>query len=658
MTFVTYQQRYDDENAVFYKSVDPAALEESALRLDKLVRGNYVVPELKERAEALSFRMRAKRYALLYFGDYGVPLCEEATAYLRRAIAVCEEKKYSKTLASLRALLALFEKTRSVIDGCETWLLRVRDKNGEPVTDDSAVFTEVEEAISRKLTEAEGMSSDAVFAKGVQFPDPKERVVADLKYELEGVRRALAKNLKRKEEELCARFIRPLSEEYGDFIEYYPLLGEGEGGLAATIALNTPFLREAELAVIQWAKLRGRESYLVHISAFSELPPENIGDIFSVLASKKADYLFSGIPACRDEKVRSAVLQGAFSLGKGGARVYLLDEEGKNALYGELFDLARRTDPSAVSGIGYHFLTLPYFRDVLALLLEKGAVTEEAELRQLSASVAFMGYEGLNAALTAYAQGNSWKERAIAASMKNKDRAMKYLSVLGAQYQLVDGEWGSFLDLTSRSSDKKHVDYDDIKMRDPVNIDKILQTEMTIFEKCGALARYCTLYGDDESVWKTLGKEEKSERMTEATRLVMRTLGVPLLPEVRVLSDKEWKEEGKDSSAGGLCCNGGTLILYRESSVDSYDWVIGAICHECYHAFQHMAIGLGWREWFYRELGVTKGRLPEWEYNFRNYYTDTKSQGYRVEVVESDARAFEHDCVEASGHFWNMIDFD
>ena len=187
---------------------------------------------------------------------------------------------------------------------------------------------------------------------------------------------------------------------------------------------------------------------------------------------------------------------------------------------------------------------------------------------------------------------------------------------------------------------------------DPKNIRRIVESGLTVFETCGAIVRYCTLAGEDSSVWPTLDAAVQSARLTEATKLIMRALGVPLVPEVEVLDELETK------GAGGLCCDGGKRVQYRRDCIKDYAWTVDAVCHECYHAFQHTVMYGPWKEWYWTELGVTKGRKAEWLVNTGGkYFSSVGSPSYLVQVRESDARAFAKDCLRDADKVWHTIDF-
>ena len=154
---------------------------------------------------------------------------------------------------------------------------------------------------------------------------------------------------------------------------------------------------------------------------------------------------------------------------------------------------------------------------------------------------------------------------------------------------------------------------------------------------------------------KTFPNEVKTERIAEATKLVMRTLGIETVPKVEIV-------ENVAGGAVGLCCDGGKRVLYKESHIGNLSGIANTVCHECYHAFQHFCIQAGWQEWYLSELFVTKGRIAEWQYNFSNYVTNSKGYStYAVQIVESDARAFANDCLGKYGSsdvILNAIDLD
>ena len=212
-------------------------------------------------------------------------------------------------------------------------------------------------------------------------------------------------------------------------------------------------------------------------------------------------------------------------------------------------------------------------------------------------------------------------------------------------------------------SGRLHFDYDDIPMYNAANIRKITSSStLGVVAKCGLISEYCLLRNADKSTWEKLGREEMASRIEEATRLVLRTLGIVKDPVVEVLDKLEKK------GAGGLCYNGGEKIVYLYRSARDYDWIRGAVCHECFHALQHKAMYGGWFDWLQKEFGVTRGRIKQWrvnsngddDYGIRGRYFDIDDQpeAYLVQVFESDARAFEFDCAEAAAAVRHLVDLE
>ena len=113
---------------------------------------------------------------------------------------------------------------------------------------------------------------------------------------------------------------------------------------------------------------------------------------------------------------------------------------------------------------------------------------------------------------------------------------------------------------------------------------------------------------------------------------------------------------------------GGEKIVYLYRSARDYDWIRGAVCHECFHALQHKAMYGGWFDWLQKEFGVTRGRIKQWrvnsngddDYGIRGRYFDIDDQpeAYLVQVFESDARAFEFDCAEAAAAVRHLVDLE
>ena len=156
--------------------------------------------------------------------------------------------------------------------------------------------------------------------------------------------------------------------------------------------------------------------------------------------------------------------------------------------------------------------------------------------------------------------------------------------------------------------------------------------------------------GGDKTDWAKIEREEMSRRVQLATRLVFRILKVETVPEVEVL------DELANSTAGGLCIDGGKRIEYKYSCSINWDWLVDAIVHESYHAMQSKLTNGGWSGWYLHNLHVTRGRVERWRTTRQIYNGDTHSKVYKVHVYENDANAFEIDCDDGRNFAWNTIE--
>ena len=150
------------------------------------------------------------------------------------------------------------------------------------------------------------------------------------------------------------------------------------------------------------------------------------------------------------------------------------------------------------------------------------------------------------------------------------------------------------------------------------------------------------------------------KRLTQALRLVMRILGVSAEPVVTI-----HESIPNAPKATSLCVGGGKEIQYKRSALADLTETIDVVCHESYHAFQSYAIHSSFSEWFWRELGVTRGRIQGWAENQSHYFgSSDKRFGesafsvYHAQVLESDARAFAVDCVMAAETGFEKIDWE
>lgn len=577
-------------------------------------------------ARAYAYRLTLKKYAFGYFTTLSERERNVLVRYIERCMPVLAEKfpgtraDFARTLAAADALAPAGDILAAAADA-----LVSGSGLGE-----AAESAENEAARLR-------VSDIAPPLGGAAFIDVRATAASLLENAARECRAADKRAEKESADALIAELAPPLGNAAYDC---FPDPERNERGMTGAIVLCTPLTEEAKLYVRAVADREKREFALVSATALAAYPEGTAEKLFAALASDGRDALVVGashMPGGREE-LFSAAAKFALS----GRKIYIADDSG--ALYKEAVSCG-----VSASSLGRLDLALPFFRDVMGELEERGMAGQE-DKDEIKKLMPFAGYTGLNAAITAFAAGRDWKAAAEAASRDNAADVLEYISRTGNPGRLVDPEWGDFSSYRKGADESKPAfDYDDIRVADPANIRRIMTRDLTVFERVGALTRYCLLGGADESAWKALDEETRDERMEEATRLVYRALGISYIPEVSV-------EDDLGKGVGGLCCNGGRVIKYLASALREYRYSQEVVIHESYHAFQHEALSTGWRRWHWTELGVPEARLNEWQYNFANYYSDTSSKGYKVEIVEGDARAFSAECIKRGDDCWNTID--
>ncbi len=638
-------------NYVYHKSEDPEELRAGETELEKLLSYDWLNQKNRESAEALCWRIRAKELALAYFTcGYNADDFEKLGAFLAEKTPLAREKGYANTAELFVRLADFSAAVQKIMADAAAQALRVRTYDWKAATSSREECIAVADAFAAKEEQAVCLrSGQEVFGKDVVFPPVADELVQDL-HKVQKFARDLAENIRLKDDEGFltenARELRG-STEWARF-EFFPELSKGGQYLANALVLCTPFSEEAELFAVKNAPA---EVYSVPAGAFEGRMEESLDNIFSIFAKKNVSVIVCGAERYRGGN-KQALFRAAARFGKGGHKIFFIDPTGDRQVYEQALSACAGGGLSAID-VSFLYLSMPNYREVIELFEEKGMIdSAQGDYAFVKERMPFMGFVGLNLAVKAFARKKEWKQLLTEFSSERRSAAFRYLRKLPSQGQLLDDGWGDYSsEVDSKLGGKREFSYDDIGDVNPNNIRKIMTSGLSLFEKCGLLARYCSACGNDQSVWAKLDNETKSERLTAATRLIMRALGIGIDPEVQVL------DELKNKGAGGTCCDGGKLILYKKSSVQDYEWTVGAICHECFHAFQAMAVRGGWADWYWEELGVTKARITQWGLNELCYF-NIPHKAYRVQIYEADAFAFESDCVKKSNDVWHTIDFE
>ncbi len=650
-------QTLEYANGIYYNSVNTTELEQARGYVKELIEKRRPTAENLARAEGLCYRLTAKIVAIAYFdGGYEEDAYNALISELESGLSTMDAEAYPKTVHIYQKLLSAARSIHAVVSDVGNLLASIQDGNGRCIIDQPEKLRYVEtlflEKKNRLTAEVEDTSS--LFGGSVNMFDVKERAIADVD--------ALYEWTKNERNKIDGRDVEAfLSHNFEDVdkIDDFPCLVYSESLVtgayngAKAYVLSSPLQDEVLFFTKAYSYKNGLPFLKVSAYAFEGKTSSFISKIFDYLEKSSANLLVFGLKEYHGEN-KDGVLETLLRYSKKGFFVFAVDHSGERTLYDEFMQISTKAEGLSPLDVSCNYLRMPAFAQVVNIYQEKNMIGF-ADSEFVRENMPYMGYVGFNKSIWLFTEGKEWKDCAIRYSHEHGSKISDYLQNLPSQDQFISRDWVD-LNLEERNTlVRGDFDYDDVHSLNPKNIRKIVQSDVNLFVKCGLSARYCTLCGDDFSVWKNLDREEREKRMSVATKLVAHLLDCIYVPEVKIIPDEEWTEKG----AGGYCANGGKLIVYKNDCTLGYDWAVKAICHECYHAFQHTVIESGFREWHFTSLGVSKHRSNEWNSNFQHYVSIGKNkEGYMRQVVEADARIFEEDCHAQSSNKWNLFDLE
>lgn len=582
--------------------------------------------------EALLYRLYGKIELTKYFRRPTAERADDLAPRLEAYIRAARDKNYPSTAAVLEAALALCRKAAEWVRGTDEYRRKLSDPDLGYALCEAAMSKISEE---RAVIAAEDIKNP--FRVG-EFIDAKAELLAFT----DGVYGRFAAAAAEKRSEKLGGAIKDITSLYSMY-EYFPAPEYDEGGKANALVVVSPLSDDVKLFAVN-AKREDKPLILLSAELITE---SDVPFAVEHLKAADADFLVTGL--CRlSEEARDSIIDAAIEAGKEKKKVFISDEDGGAPIYDRALVRAAAIGRS-VTDVSAEYLTVPPFKDVVSELERRGML-ERANAGILQ-SMPFMGYMGLNRAITAKISGRDWVEAGKRVSGRNEAAAKKYLLRLKAAYMFIDGGWGDFESGIAERDERGEFDYDGVKEVDLANVRKIVVFDGPIFAKCGMIVRYCTIAGDDYSVWEGRSHEEKEERLTLATELVFRLLGVAVKPKVSLLSSLD------NPTAGGLCIDGGKEIQFLERCCMSWTYSMDVVVHESFHALQAYLTSGGWTKWYFDNLGITKGRVSQWKETRQIYNDNTNSKVYKVHMYEADARAFEEDCAAGRDYYWNKIDF-
>ena len=607
------------------------------------------------------FQLRAKFLSLTYLEDgYDQGDLVNLLGHLEEMLSFARESGSQKMEDLSLRLIAFFTPLEEILNDADFHASRIRDHSWNVMTSNLDEAREVREIFEKKIEKAEALpESDGLFGN-FAYVDAKGQILSDLR-----AVHTFADNLVHDLEEADARalladVLLPIDAN-AEKAEFYPEVSAELYGYAPVVVVSTPFFDELELFVSAYGKQNSTPVKIINLTPLSGKPATTREVLFKSLARSKQILLIRGIEHYKGD--HKEIYSDILAYGKTtGQKVFILDEGGDKRVYNGLLALTNGSDTYSPMDVAFFYLALPTYTELSELFEGNGMFVRDENLREkVRKYLPFSGFVGLNRLSEANARGRDWLEAGRSVSDARYDLAMTYISRIPTQPLLLSTDWGDFKNSKIVQDDTRpEIDYDKIRDINPENIRKIMEGDFSIFEQCGLICRYCLSHGEDVSIWISLEKEELEKRLTLATRLVTRILSIPLEPIVTVHDVLENNE-----NIGGLCVGGGKEIRYKKSCLQDFSYVMEVICHECFHSFQHTAIESSFKAWYWRELGVTRGRIETWTANFQHYSnlpkgsrTSAAYNHYLYQVVECDARAFASDCLFAAEGALQKIDWE
>lgn len=650
-----FHEIVNSANQIYHLKTSMEELTQVAIQLSNIIKDKFINEENKTNAEALAIKVSAKIYAIKYFdGGYYQEDFEKLSNFLTSALPYCQKRGWNRCVEILLPLDEVSKKIREVMVDAGEIIASTRDENDKCTTTSIEYLLKVNDIFQQKIATVQTIADTSkLFGEKVVMIDVKNKAIKDLQDYCDWLQTAVKELSLEQMDYFFKTQTTPLSEEEGDkFFEIAPTLGQEEEFGNPAVVISSPFRDEVLLFARAYASKKGKSFLVFSANSFNEKDSEFIDHVFQSLEYKKQSILLFGLTDFRDS-VKTFLIERIIRFSKGGGCALIVDNSGDERLYKEFMNVAESVKDLSLLDVCSKYLTLPSFKLVVNEFEDRNMITG-ADYDFLRKHLAFMGYVGLNKALYLFARQKGWRDDLLDISKLHESQIHTYVLNIPSQNQLIDLDWIDLSIKRQSRREKKQFDYDSVRIANPENVKKILESNFSIFAKCGLVARYALLAGDDVSAWQNLLANDKTERLTLACKLVCYILDTVYAPAIQVIPDNEWTKKG----AGAVCCQGGKLIIFKESCCNDYDWTVSTVCHECFHSLQFTAENGPWQDWYWTQLGVTKNRIPEWRYNNEHYYDASNKSHYNIEIIECDARAFENDCFQQSQEVYNNIDWE
>ena len=657
----TVRETIKDSTYILKRSLNTSELKSALLSLTNAKKLG-LDDETNLEIDGLNYQIAIKYYLLLFIkNDFDKEHFDMLLSNLNKISLMAKDKGLNKTSEWASNSIELSKEIYSISCDISVYLNQLVDSEGNVLIKSIAEADNLIGVFDQKIEKVDSIKHYNVFDEY-----KKQGLNIDLKVSLKELLVKKANSVKqikhsigeKIENDIFKKYAKNIEEIYSNFYEYAPTIDE-KNKTAKLMVINSPFKEDVELFIRNYKNKTGDNLLCIDSELLNNLPKESIDSIFGLLSLKKCTLYVYNVNKVHSSS-RDSLYNALLEFAKDDNKVFVHDNSGLNTIYKDLFGISSRSEKFSIMNVSFEYLSIPKFSDLVnnILIPEKLIPDDSSEsLLLVQKTMLLVGFDGLNKVLHEAKIGGDWVEKAKSICRNNlNDTVIKYIENIPNLFLFIDSAWRYEGYEYKVNNQRIKFNYDDIKGVNVENIKKIIDSGYNFFQKAGMLVKYCLLHGDDESIWETLEIEDYVERLNLATTQLYKLFELDFIPVIEV------KEELINAEAGGVCCDGGKLVQYKLSSIKSFEFAYDVVLHETYHSFQRYAEATPYKEWFFTELGVTKGRIEQWRLNEQCYFDLKKGKqsfnAYRVQTIESEAYAFSVDAMGQAGECWHLLDLE
>lgn len=642
---------------------NPDELKELVVELDTVCKLPWLDKDNFSYFESMICKLQIKRYLIMYYeSGYSQAIYDRLIDCYQAIENLAKRREYEGTYVYAHNYHFLIEKIHPLIVDIFAISNSMQDSFGNRMMKSETDYLLIIENLNNRIKVIDSLEKIELFPSSVKVESPidvSRKVITKLIDDCNNIMKAIKEE---RETLFLKHHTKNIKEVEKIVYEFYPDLRIEENKYSNAIILCSPLIEEIRLYVNAYMHERKLDCVIINSSSLENMDEIIIRETFELLKNKNLNLLIEGLEKFTNAKTLDYLLQAIMTYAKNGMKIFIVDSIGDNELYKQFVTICKKEDNTlTIMDISSTYLSMPSFQNFIQLLVDEKIIPNSSGeyTKEIKEKLPFMGFRGLNEIFIAVSSGTDWMKKAEQISKKNKNSKVEdYLKKIPSQSLFIDTFWGDFTQgVIHIENDKPKFDYDGVRLVNPNNIKKIVESSLTLFEKCGLVTRYCLLAGDDVSIWPTLNKETQQSRLQEATSIVYQLLGIfEFVPVVNIVELID-----NDPCILGQCQFAGKVILYQHKGAQNIDSVVETVCHESFHAFQFLAINSPYNRWFWNELGISLGRIEQWRLNNSSYFSTSKGdkyEHYRYQIFESDAFAFQQDCIESSGKVINLVDFE